>query len=107
MAIGDPTWSRGESKVFNSAGAVTPQWSYGESVILHQWITIRTLSIQDPVHDHVTDTNITEQRIRVLGVIDPIHDHFSDRISVDVLYKKYGAFFEASNQSYFFTAKDG
>ncbi len=40
MAVNEPTWSYGESKVFNSSGSVTDPddaWSYGENELLHEY----------------------------------------------------------------------
>ncbi len=40
MAVNEPIWSYGESKVFNSSGAATDPddaWSYGENRLLHEY----------------------------------------------------------------------
>ena len=41
MAVNEPTWSYGESKVFNSSGSITDPdsaWSYGENRLFHEYI---------------------------------------------------------------------
>jgi len=41
MAVNDPTWSYGESKLFNSSGFTTDPddaWSYGENDLLHEYV---------------------------------------------------------------------
>jgi len=41
MSINDPTWSYGESRLYNSSGAVTDPddaWVYGENELLHEYV---------------------------------------------------------------------
>ena len=41
MAVNEPVWSYGESKLFNSTGAVTDPndaWVYGENHLLHEYV---------------------------------------------------------------------
>ena len=40
MAVNEPVWSYGESKVFNSSGPSTDPddaWSYGENRLIHEY----------------------------------------------------------------------
>jgi len=41
MAVHEPTWSNGKSVIYNSSGSTTdPQWSYGKSSLIHEFIAI-------------------------------------------------------------------
>ncbi len=53
MAINEPVWSYGESKVFSSSGE-TPEsdssWSYGENDLLHEYEAAGGLSMAVAMH---------------------------------------------------------
>lgn len=41
MAVNDPVWSYGQSKLFNSSGTTTDPddaWSYGQNALEHEYV---------------------------------------------------------------------
>ncbi len=76
MAINEPIWSYGESKLFNSVGLITDPdsaWVYGENRLLHEAPIEFIKALSDTI-------NLSDNIIKSMGIIKSDTINLSDNI---------------------------
>ena len=76
MNVNDPTWSYGESKIFNSNGMITNPdnaWIYGQNDLLHYYI-FRT-PVWEFIAEHI-GTHFIAEDVDTHSIADSMDTHF-------------------------------